>query len=88
MVLNAASPHIAQRRTLILLFYFSVHRFVVILAVRRWIQDVLSGFTPRLTSHFDRSFSNHSFGYAFSNDRPNCFASHTVNSGSLVQYAG
>jgi hypothetical protein len=48
----------------------------------------LSGFTLHLASHFARSFSNHSYRYGLSNDRTNCFASYTVNSGSLVQYAG
>ena len=49
---------------------------------------VLSGFTSYLTSHFVKSFSNHSYGYDLSNDLPNCFASYTVNSGSLMNYAG
>ncbi len=56
--------------------------------VMRKIQFVLSGFALLLASHFDRSFENHSYGYACSNDRPNCFASYTANSGSFMQYAG
>jgi hypothetical protein len=54
----------------------------------REIQFVLSGFAPHLPSHFGKSFSNHSYGYDISNDLPNCFASYTANSGSLVKYAG
>jgi hypothetical protein len=52
------------------------------------IQFVLSGFALHLTSHFARSFKNHSYGYAYLNDRPNCIASYSANSGSFVQYAG
>ena len=52
------------------------------------LQFVLSGFALHLTSHFGRSFSNHSYRYAFSNDQPNCFASYTANSGSLANYPG
>ena len=48
---------------------------------------VLSGFALHLASHFGRSFSDHSQGYDVSNDLPNCFASYTANSGSLVKYA-
>ncbi len=47
-----------------------------IIAVRK-IQLVLSGFAVHLTSHFGQSFENHSYGYACSNDRPNCIASYT-----------
>ena len=54
----------------------------------RKIQFVLSGFAVNLASHFGRSFKNHSYGYACLNDRPNCIASYTANSGSFVQYAG
>jgi len=52
------------------------------------IQFVLSGFAAHLASHFGRSFENHSYGYACSNDRPNCIASYAANSESFVQYAG
>jgi hypothetical protein len=52
------------------------------------MQFVLSGFAAHLASHFGRSFENHSYGYACSNDRPNCIASYTAKSGSFVQYAG
>ncbi len=52
------------------------------------IQYVLSGFALHLASHFGRSFKNHSYGYACLNDRPNCIASYSANSGSFVQYAG
>ena len=52
------------------------------------IQYVLSGFSLHLTSHFGRSFKNHSYGYACLNDRPNCIASYSEKSGSFVQYAG
>jgi hypothetical protein len=58
-----------------------------IIAMRN-IQFVLSGFAAHLASHFGRSFKNHSYGYACLNDRPNCIASYTANSGSFVQYAG
>jgi hypothetical protein len=34
------------------------------------VQFVLSGFAAHLASHFGRSFENHSYGYACSNDRP------------------
>jgi hypothetical protein len=51
-------------------------------------QFVLSGFAVHLASHFGRSFKNHSYGYAYLNDRPNCIASYTANSESFVQYAG
>jgi hypothetical protein len=54
----------------------------------RKMQFVLSGFAAHLASHFGRSFENHSYGYACSNDRPNCIASYAANSGSFVQYAG
>jgi hypothetical protein len=54
----------------------------------RRLHFVLSGFTLRLAAHLSRSFSNHSYCYDFSNDQTNCFASHTVNSGSLVKQAG
>ncbi|MEE8339506.1 MAG: hypothetical protein V3R56_05135 [Xanthomonadales bacterium] len=52
------------------------------------LQFVLSGFAQHLASHFGKSFSNHSYRYDFSNDLPNCFASYSANSGSLVNYAG
>jgi hypothetical protein len=52
------------------------------------LQFVLFDFAAHLTSHFGRSFSNHSYGYAFSNDRPNCFASHTANLESFMKYPG
>jgi len=58
-----------------------------IIAMRK-ILFVLSGFAVHLASHFARSFKNHSYGYACLNDRPNCIASYTANSGSFVQYAG
>jgi hypothetical protein len=48
---------------------------------------VLSGFALHLASHFGRSFSNHSYRYASSNDQPNCFASYNANSGSFMHYA-
>ena len=38
------------------------------------VQIVLFKFRPNLASHFARSPSNHSYGYAFSDDRPNCLA--------------
>jgi hypothetical protein len=60
---------------------------IKIIAMRK-IQFVLSGFVAHLASHFGQSFENHSYGYACSNDRPNCIASYTTNSGSFVQYAG
>jgi hypothetical protein len=36
----------------------------------RKMQLVLSVFAAHLASHFGRSFENHSYGYAYSNDRP------------------
>ncbi len=54
----------------------------------RKLQFVLSGFAQYLASHFGKSFSNHSYRYDFSNDLPNCFASYSAKSGSLVNYAG
>ena len=50
--------------------------------------SALSGFALYLASHFGRSFKNHSYGYACLNDRPNCLASYSANSGSFMQYAG
>jgi len=44
----------------------------------RKIPFVLSGFAAHLASHLWRSFANHSYGYACSNDRPNCIASYTT----------
>ncbi len=52
----------------------------------RKLQFVLSGFAQHLASHFGKSLSYHSLRYAFSNDLPNCFASYSANSGSLVNY--
>ncbi len=34
------------------------------------VSFVLSGFAQHLASHFGLSFSNHSYRYTFSNDRP------------------
>jgi hypothetical protein len=51
-------------------------------------QSVLSDFAMHLTSHFARSFSNHSFGYASSNDQPNCFASYNANLESFMNNPG
>jgi len=47
-----------------------------------------SGSTLRLVAPLCRSFSKHGYGYAFSNDQSNCFASYTVNSTSWVKHAG
>ncbi len=52
------------------------------------LQFVRSGFAQHPASHFGKSFSNHSYRYDFSNDLPNCFASYSTNSESLVNYAG
>jgi hypothetical protein len=38
--------------------------------------------------HLCRSPSKHSFGYAFSADRPNCFAHHTLIPAPFMQLAG
>ena len=51
-------------------------------------QSVLFAFATHLTSHFARSFSNHSYGYAFSNDQPKCFASYNANFESFMKYLG
>jgi hypothetical protein len=48
----------------------------------------LIGFRKNLASHFDRSPLNHSYGYASAGDRPNCFASFSLNSDPFMQYAG
>ncbi len=68
------------------LLYVQVPEFVERICLR--FHYVLSGFALHLSSHFGRSFSNHSYRYAFSNDRPNCFAIHMAIPGSLVNYAG
>jgi len=52
------------------------------------LHSVLSGFTLHLASHFGKSSSNHSYSYDISNDLPNCIASYTVKSGSLMNYWG
>jgi hypothetical protein len=51
--------------------------------MRQNVHAVLFGFSPKLAAHFARSSSNHSDGYAFSDDRTNCFARLTENSESL-----
>jgi hypothetical protein len=38
--------------------------------------------------HLCRSPSNHSFGYAFSADQPNCFAHRTLIPKPFMQFAG
>jgi len=43
------------------------------------IHFVLFAFRNHLASHLERSLSNHSDGYAFSSDRPTCFASLPLN---------
>jgi len=48
----------------------------------------LIGFSKNLASHFDRSPLNHSYGYASAGDRPNCFASFSLNSDPFMQYVG
>jgi hypothetical protein len=68
--------------------YEQIYRLKAKINDMKKIQLVLSGFAAHLASHFGRSFENHSFGYACSNDRPNCIASYTAKSGSFVQYAG
>ena len=52
------------------------------------LQFVLSGFAQHLASHFGKFLSTHSYRYDFSDNFPNCFASYSANSGSLVNYAG
>jgi hypothetical protein len=52
------------------------------------LQFVLSDFAVHLASHFGRSLSNHSYGYALSNDQPNCFASYTAILESFMNYPG
>jgi hypothetical protein len=68
--------------------FYNIQKFMAEIVPYRKVQFVLSGFAAHLTSHFARSFENHSYGYACSNDRPNCIASYTAKSGSFVQYAG
>ncbi|MEE8342861.1 MAG: hypothetical protein V3R51_03585 [Gammaproteobacteria bacterium] len=52
------------------------------------VQFVLFEFGPNLALQFDRSPSNHSYGYAFSDDRPNCLAKFALILEPFVQYAG
>ena len=68
--------------------YEQIYRLEAKIIDMQKIKFVLSGFAVHLASHFGRSFENHSYGYACSNDRPNCIASYTAKSGSFVQYAG
>jgi len=51
-------------------------------------QFVLFGFRVNLASHFARSPSNHSYHYAFSDDRPNYLARFSLNPEPFVKYAG
>jgi hypothetical protein len=51
--------------------------------VRQNLHSVLFGFSPKLAAHSARSSSNHSDGYAFSDDQANCFARLTENPESL-----
>jgi len=71
---------------MIILFYKQI--FTRSLVDSPKLNSVLSGFTLHLASHFGKSCSNHSDSYDISNDLPNCFASHTVNPGSLANYWG
>ncbi len=69
---HAANPHIAQRRTPIWRIATNDkdrHRFLPFIATA---QFVLFEFRTPLASHFARSPSNHSYGYASSGDRTNC----------------
>jgi hypothetical protein len=52
------------------------------------LQFVLFGLRPHWTSHLRRSLSNHSFGYAFSTDQPNCFAHHALIPEPFMRFAG
>jgi hypothetical protein len=54
----------------------------------RLMQQVLSGFAAHLASYIDRSLSNHSYGFAFSDDRPIYFASCTAIPRSLMNHPG
>ncbi len=66
---------------------YAIYQKIGNILVYLWqIPFALSGFAQHLASHFVRSFSNHSYRYAFSNDRTNCFASYSANSGSLMKY--
>jgi len=49
---------------------------------------ILSVFAQYLASHFGRSSSQPSYGYAASNDQPNCFASYSAIPRSLVKCPG
>lgn len=71
-----------------MMYLLFIKGLVYIVRVCLWLKYVLSGFALHLPLHFGRSFSNHSYRYAFSNDRPNCFASYKTIPGSLVKYAG
>ena len=52
------------------------------------LQHVLFGLRPRWILHLCRSPSNHSDGYAFSVDQPNCFAHHALIPKPFMQFAG
>ena len=49
----------------------------------KYIQSVIFVFSPNLAAYFARSSSNHSYGYAFSDDRTNYFTGLTENSEPL-----
>jgi hypothetical protein len=48
----------------------------------------LFGFTTILALQFERSTLNHSYGYAFAADRPNCLASFALIPEPFMQYPG
>ena len=55
----------------------------IVVELKLWVpglHSVLFGFSPNPAAYFARSSSNHSYGYAFSDDRTNCFAGLTENS--------
>jgi hypothetical protein len=63
-----------------------LHVVRVILTINVNMPLVLFGFLRNLASHLERFLSNHSYGYAFSNNRPTCFASFPRNSEPLMKY--
>ncbi len=62
-----------------------LYRFLPFIAAA---QCVLFEFRTPLASHFARSPSNHSYGYASSGDRTNCLASDALILEPFMQYAG
>jgi hypothetical protein len=85
---EVGSPHTARRRYGLGYLIFKISELQRKLAKLEKNSLYLIGFSKNLASHFDRSPLNHSYGYASAGDRPNCFASFSLNSDPFMQYAG